>query len=176
MKRILALVALLIAASPLTFGQTPQGQTGQAATSGQQGGSAEQEVLKINKEYGEAFVRRDAEAYDRFLADDYIFTNAAGEVADKARMMKEMKSGDTKMESGQDEDVRVRVYGDTGVVTGLWTSKGQYKGKNFNGKERYTAVYVKRGGRWQVVAEHLTNVAAQPQDQQPSQQPSEKKP
>ncbi len=91
MKRILALVALLIAASPLTFGQTPQGQSGQAAASEQQGGSAELEVLKINKEYGEAVVRQDAAAYDRFLADDYIFTNPAGEVADKARMI---QSGD----------------------------------------------------------------------------------
>ena len=177
MKRMLALAALLVAASPLAFGQTVQSQSGQAAA-GQKDGGAEQEVLKVNKEYGEAIVRRDAEAYDRFLGDDYIFTNPAGEVADKARMMKELKSGDTKMESGLDEDVRVRVYGDTAVVTGLWTTKGQYQGKPFDNKERYTAVYVKRGGRWQVVAEQLTGVALQPQGQQQptSQQPTEKKP
>ena len=178
MKRILTIAALMIAASPLAFGQTTTQSKPSQATAGQKGGSAEQEVLKANKEYGEAFVRGDAAAYDRFLADDYIYTNPTGGVADKARMMKEIKSGDMKLESGQDDDVRVRVYGDTAVVTGLWTAKGQHKGNAFNNKERYTAVYVKRGGRWQVVAEQLTNVGAQPQgqQQQPNQQPTEKKP
>ena len=51
MKKILALVALVVAASPLAFGQTTQSQSGQAATSGLQSGSAEQEVLKVSKEY-----------------------------------------------------------------------------------------------------------------------------
>ncbi len=163
MKRILAIAALMIAASPLAFSQTAQSKPNQATTAGQKGGSAEQEVLKVNKEYGEAYVRGDAEAVDRLMADDYISTISTGEVVDRARSMKEIKSGDTKVESGQDDDVRVRVYGDTAVVTGLWASKGQNKGKAFDNKERYTAVYVKRDRRWQVVAEHLTTVAAQPQ-------------
>ena len=52
------------------------------------------------------------------------------EVADKGRMMKEIKSGDTKMESGLDDDVRVRVYGDTAVVTAFGRERPA-QGKDF---------------------------------------------
>jgi len=176
MKRILTIAALMIVASPLAFSQTAQSTSGQASA-GQKGGSAEQEVLKFNKEFSEAVVRADLVALDRIYADDFINTGTTGEVIDKAQMMGLFKSGDLKYASGSDDDVRARVYGDTAVVTGLWTSKGQFKGKEFNNKERYTEVFVKRSGRWQVVAEHLTNVGARPQGQQQlAPQPTEKKP
>ena len=111
MKKILALVALILAASPLAFGQTTQSQSGQATASGQQSGSAEQELLKVNKEWTEAILRRDWAALDRIVADDVIFTSSTGEVSDKAREMGRARSGDLKFESARDDDVRVRVSG-----------------------------------------------------------------
>ncbi len=179
MKKILALVALVVAASPLAFGQTTQSQSGQAATSGQKGGgTVEQEVEKVGRAYDEAYIRGDSAALDRIWADDYTSTSNTGEVTNKAKNMELIKSGDLKVESGQADDVRLHVYGDTAVVTSLWTSKGKYKGKDFNQKERYTVVFVKRDGRWQVVAEQGTLVAAQPQGQQQQSAPqsTEKKP
>lgn len=165
MKRIITIAALMIATSPLVFSQTAQSKPGQAAAAGQKGGSAEQELLKVGKEYEEAIVRGDAAAYDRIMADDYTFTSPTGEVSDKAREIERTKSGDVKFESGRADDVRTRIYGDTAVVTGLWISKGKYKGQDFSGKDRFTTVFVKRGGRWQLVAEHVTSVAAQPPGQ-----------
>jgi ketosteroid isomerase-like protein len=47
----------------------------------------------------------------------------------------------------------VRVYGKTAVMTGQFTAKGTFKGKNIDVRERYTAVWVKQNGRWQLVAE-----------------------
>ncbi len=178
MKKILAIVALVVAASPLAFGQTTQSQSGQAATSGQQGGgTAEQELEKVGKAYDEAYIRGDSAALDRIWADDYTSTSSTGEVTNKAQNMELIKSGDLKLDSGRSEDGRVRMYGDTAVVTSLWTSKGKYKGKDFNQKERYTLIFVKRDGRWQVIAEQGTLVAAQPQgqQQQSAPQPTEKK-
>ena len=61
-------------------------------------------------------------------------------------------------------DTKVRVYGDTAVLTGKVIKKGTYaegprKGQEYNFQYRYTDVYVKRNGRWQVVASHLTGLA-----------------
>jgi len=55
--------------------------------------------------------------------------------------------------------LRVKVYGKTAVVTGRFVAKGQSKGKPFTFTERYTGVFVKRDGRWQLVAEHANEIA-----------------
>ncbi len=70
-------------------------------SSANQTSQAEQEVLKLNKEYDEAIVRRDAAAFDRLMADDFSFTSSDGEVVTKAQEIANLKSGDTKIESGK---------------------------------------------------------------------------
>ncbi len=152
MKRILVIAVLLIAAAAPASAQTMDKKADQNS-------KAEQEVLKVNKEYDEAIVRQDAAFYDRILADDYVYTNSDGKLVDKAQEMARVKSGDTKFESGQSDDVKVRVYGNMAVVTGRFTAKGQSKGKEFNETERYTTVYLKRQGRWQIVADQTTRIA-----------------
>jgi ketosteroid isomerase-like protein len=61
--------------------------------------------------------------------------------------------GDLKFESAKSSDVKVRVYGKTAVMTGRFNAKGTFKGKTIDVRERYTAVWVKQNGRWQLVAE-----------------------
>jgi len=56
-------------------------------------------------------------------------------------------------------DMKVHVYGDTAIVTGLNTTKGTFKGKDTSGAYRFTDVFVKRDGRWQVVATRASLVA-----------------
>jgi len=58
-----------------------------------------------------------------------------------------------RLESGQSDEVRVKVYGNTAVMTGRFTAKGKLIDKNIDIRERYTAVWVKRRGRWRLVAE-----------------------
>ncbi|MCA1625288.1 MAG: nuclear transport factor 2 family protein [Acidobacteria bacterium] len=63
------------------------------------------------------------------------------------------RSGDFKLESGQSDDVKVRIYKNAAVMTGRFTAKGSFRGKNIEIRERYTAVWVKKKGRWRLVAE-----------------------
>ena len=56
----------------------------------------------------------------------------------------------------QSEDFRVRVYGNTAVVTALTKTKGKFMGQGFSTQERATDVFVKQDGRWQCVISHLT--------------------
>ncbi len=64
-----------------------------------------------------------------------------------------------KIESLDDTVIRTSVYGDVAVVTGESKSSGLDKGKAFKGTEGYTEVWVKRGGRWWLVAEQITPAA-----------------
>jgi ketosteroid isomerase-like protein len=57
-------------------------------------------------------------------------------------------------------DVEVRVHGDTAVVTGITTSKGQFMGQGFTTRERATDVLARLNGRWLCVFSQLTRVAS----------------
>jgi Ketosteroid isomerase homolog len=76
-----------------------------------------------------------------------------------------VKSGDLKIESSTNEDMKVQVHGDTAVVTYRSTDKGNYKGNDLSGQYRWTDVFVKRNGRWQIVAGQGTRIM----QQQPTQ-------
>jgi ketosteroid isomerase-like protein len=69
-----------------------------------------------------------------------------------------MKSGVQKSESITNDDVKVRVHGDTTVVTGRTTQKGEYKGQPSISPVLFTRVYARRGGQWQLVANHVSSI------------------
>ena len=115
-------------------------------------------VLKINEEFDRAIVARDVAAYERIYADDFIFTSSDGAVTNREQEITRARTGSLQFESGKSDDLRVKIYGNTGVVTGLFTARGKNNGKDFSFVERYTAVFVKRGNRWQLVAEHASEV------------------
>jgi ketosteroid isomerase-like protein len=122
-------------------------------------GSVEQELIKLEKGWNDALARHDWAFIDQILANDYITTDSDGVVADKAQEMVILKSGEEAVASAVSDDFKVRIYGDTAVVTYRWNYKGQFKGKESTGQERYTDTWVRRGGRWQCVAAHASRIA-----------------
>ena len=98
-------------------------------------------------------------ALDKETSDDYTFINANGEMSDKAQMLNSFKTGQTKLSSDDLSDLRVRVYGNTAVVTGKADVKGTVLGQPAPGPILFTRVYVKKYGRWQSVAFQQTKVA-----------------
>ena len=118
--------------------------------------SSEDEIRQLEREWGDAFERGDMAALDRFMADDYILTDPLGNVRSKAESLAALKSNEVRFESTRSDDVRVRINGDTAVVTGRSTFKGRYKGWSMAGQYQYTDVLVKRRGSWMAVSSHIT--------------------
>ena len=58
-------------------------------------------------------------------------------------------------------ECNVRLYGDAAVVTGLQTEQSVLEGRDGSGTYSYTDVFVKRDGRWQVVATETKGVTSQ---------------
>jgi len=152
---MLAVAALTMAASSLALGQ----MTGKRVNySNQKGDSVEQAVLQMEEELRVAITKNDTKAYGRLLDDDYVFTNQDALVRTKAQMMSAYESGSIKYESLKFDDLKVHAYGDSAVITGRSTSKGQDNGKDISGQYRYTRVYVKRQGKWQLAATQVTRI------------------
>ena len=119
-------------------------------------GEAEKELLKLEKAFAEAIVKNDLEGIGRLVTDDWIIIDPNGEIVGRARFFEVIKSGALTHEMMESEDFRVRVYGDSAVVTGVTRTKGKFMGEEFSTQERATDVFVKRDGRWQCVLTHLT--------------------
>ena len=117
---------------------------------------AKEELLKLEKDFEQAVVTNDAEAIGKFLAGDWVIIDPDGGVIDKARFLSVIKSGALTHEMMDSDDVNVRTYGDSAVVTALTTTKGKFAGQEFSTRERATDFFVKQGGRWQCVFSQLT--------------------
>ena len=116
----------------------------------------EEELLKIENEFAEAIVRNDLEGIGRLVADDWIIIEPDGGIVDRARFFEVIKSGALTHEMMESEDLRVRVYGDSAVITAITRTKGKFMRQEFSTQERATDVFVKRDGQWQCVLTHLT--------------------
>ena len=123
---------------------------------------AERAVREIEGAYSAAVMQQDVAALGRILADDFVATSSRGEIRDKAKEIDDIKpSPDYKMEGFNLDDINVRLFGDTAIVTGRSTLKVAFRGQSSTSVFRYTRVYVKRNGRWQAVAQQLTRLPQQ---------------
>ncbi len=119
----------------------------------------EQQVVKAGLQYAQIIKTQDAAAIEQILADEYLFTNEDGKVKTKAEDVADYKKGETKIDVADITDQKVRIIGNGAAIeTGTFHVKGTNKGKPFDDTERYTSVWVWRSGRWQVVADHVSNV------------------
>ena len=144
MKIVLAAALLVIAASSFAYGQTDA-----RAASGN--AKVEQEIRRLEREWFESYVRGDRAAFDLIVADDVVMTYGNGKVGNKSEAIAEIKGPADASYSLTSDDVQVRVYGDTAIVTGRVTEKGTFNGRSLNSQSRYTDIWVRRNGRWQVV-------------------------
>ncbi len=154
MKLIIAFITLVLVGLSVAIAQTTDRTLSRNSRT-------EQELLKLNQEYDMALVRGDAAALDRIYANEFVYTTFDGTVRDKTQQLAFTKSGDLRLESGQSDDVEIRVYENTAVMTGRFTAKGQFRGKTIDIRERYTAVWVKKDGRWRLVAEQGNEIKQQ---------------
>lgn len=119
---------------------------------------AEAEVREFLRAAGEMEVRRDRAVAASLLAEEFVRTGPRGEVWDRAQTLANFPTDDgTTARSVRFEDERIRLYGDTAVVTGLGVLKATDKhGRPIELRHRCTFVLVRRDGRWQAVAVHQT--------------------
>ena len=115
-----------------------------------------EEVRQFEFAWGVAYINRDTAALERFMADDYTFTDPLGGVTDKRQNLDYISTGLFVIEDTHSRDVGVRIYGETAVVTALSNFKASYKGVKVHGRYQYTDVLVRRQGRWSAVASQAT--------------------
>ena len=115
----------------------------------------EKAVTELENKWLESQKTNNADLMALLLSDTYVSTRSHGQLRDKAQTLADAKSD--RWTSLENEDVKVRAYGDAAIVTGAFKGKGTHSGTLFADYLRFTDTWVKMpDGKWQLVATHYS--------------------
>ncbi len=117
-----------------------------------------EEVMQAEMAWVDAHRQLDTKTLDRLMADDYFIIRPDGSVAGKEEDLASYQSGQRYWEYAEGDQYDIRLYGQTAVLHGRWRARGVNAGQNFDYSARFLSVYVKRDGRWQMVAAQSTPI------------------
>jgi ketosteroid isomerase-like protein len=120
----------------------------------------EQELVKMENEWARAWQLPDPGALESIVADDFTLTSSSskGEITNKRQYI----DSTLKLVRGDGfsfEKLAVRIYGETAVINAQFQQNATFAGRDWSGEFLLTDVWVKRDGRWQVVARHASRPA-----------------
>lgn len=137
MKPILFTVVLILGISSIAFGQYKKG-------------SVEDQLIQLDKAWTSAELKGDKKAAGAMIADDYVGTTQRGEVENKTQYLASVVPNADMVKS---DDYKVTIHGDMAIMTHRGTVEGVR-----NIQFRSTHIWMKRGGKWLIVAHHGSQV------------------
>jgi hypothetical protein len=139
--RLTVLVAVL--ACRFSFGQTP----------------TEKDVLQFERDACKAFLDADPVALKWVLTPDFTLTLSNGEVSTRGNEIDELRTWKVHYDVFENYDMKARIYGDNvAIVLGKTHVKGTSEDEPFDRMFQFTDTVVKRDGRWQVAASHVSRL------------------
>jgi ketosteroid isomerase-like protein len=116
------------------------------------------EVIQAEQRWAAAYRTLDLATLDALMADEYTIIQPGGQLVGKVETLVSLASGQRGWDCAESDQHAVRIYGDTAVVIGRWRARGLNHGVTFDYAARYLGVWVKRAGRWQMVADQSTDL------------------
>lgn len=113
-------------------------------------------VLALEKEWNEVYKRSDVRRMDELLADDYIITIEDGSTFSKPGYIAHNGNATVRVEVSEMSELKVRMHGNTAVVTGAYYEKGIEAGQPYEYHDRLTDVWMKTQSRWKLIASHYS--------------------
>jgi ketosteroid isomerase-like protein len=144
------LILLILCFAPVSHGQIDDRPDARSQANNRK------EVLAMEQTRDQALLNSDSTTLDHLLADDISWTSPNGAVVTKSQLLTDVASGKETFPSIAHENVQVHIYGNTALVFGVTTSTVQFRGTLRNRPRRFSNVWVKRAGEWQLVAHVVT--------------------
>ena len=126
-----------------------------------------EEIKKMDRQWQvESYSNKDLKDFDRIVAEDFLITGANGKVLTKAEKRASVARdytdpatvGDDYIFKIDDATHNVRLFKDVAISNGYIIEKYVWKGTKIDGRVYFTCTYLKRNGKWQVVAAQYTNI------------------
>ncbi len=111
-----------------------------------------EEILALERDIMAAIKNKDAATLEPMLADNFVYRTHFGAESDKGEFLKAIASFPVEIIALRGEELKVNVYGETAVLTGLQLAEAQPpEGKAEESVVAFTDVFVRREGRWLMV-------------------------
>lgn len=121
----------------------------------------DQEIRTVLANWARAVKNRDLESLNRVYADDLFITDYSGGTRGKQEELEVLKpSATTRTISVTNESIRIKTYprSNVAVVTAIVRMLFRTNGRDSNMALRYTSLWEKRGGRWQLTVLQTTRL------------------
>lgn len=141
-KGVLVLAALCIGVIPLTSLRAQS--------------SDQAEIRTLELKMLDCYKHRQVEVFDMVLDEDFVITFEDGSTYSKTGHLSYSASSSTHIELAEIPDMKVRMHGDTAIVTGIYHEKGVDNQGTYDYHDRFTDVWIKKSGKWRLVAAHYS--------------------
>ena len=111
-------------------------------------------IRSMELKWTESYKQRQVDILASLLANDFVITIEDGSTYSKTGYISHSAEPGVHVEVAEMSDLKVRMHGNAAVVTGAYHERGESNGKRYEYHDRFTDVWVKAGGKWQVVASH----------------------
>jgi ketosteroid isomerase-like protein len=113
-------------------------------------------IRAMELKWTESYKQRQVEMLASLLAEDFVITVEDGNTYSKTGYISHSAEPSVHVEVAEMSDLKVRMHGNTAVVTGAYHERGKSDGKPYEYHDRLTDVWMKVGAKWQVVASHYS--------------------
>jgi ketosteroid isomerase-like protein len=112
------------------------------------------QVRALDFKLTEAYKQRQVDLLASMLDEDFVITFEDGSVYGKTGYISFSATSTIKVDVAEMSEVKVRVHGNTAILTGVYHEKGKDKGGPYDYRDRFTDVWMKSGGKWHLIASH----------------------
>ncbi len=139
---------LFLAIIALGFGALVQGHAKAA--------DDETQLIQLERSWNQAEMGRDPVAIASLFDDTLVYVDYDGSLMNKAEYLRSVANPSAKPDHLYDEGMKVHIYGNAGVVAGVYRETGTTKGKQYTRRARFTDTWIKQTGQWKCVASQST--------------------
>lgn len=113
-------------------------------------------IKALEMKWAESYKQHNIDILSSLLSEEFVITIEDGNVFSKAGYISHTADSSVKVKVAELSDLKVRLHGDTAIVTGAYHEKGESNGKPYEYHDRLTDTWMKVSGKWQVIASHYS--------------------
>src|SRR5258706_4033943 len=113
-------------------------------------------IRKLEEKWTESYKKRQIDILSSLLSEDFVITVEDGNTYSKSGYITHSADPSVQVEVAELSDLKVRMHGNTAVVTGAYHERGRSSGKPYEYHDRLTDVWMKVGNKWQVISSHYS--------------------
>lgn len=102
----------------------------------------------------EAYKQRQIQTFASLLDDNLVITFEDGNTYGKTGYTSYAASTSIRVDVVEMSDLKIRMHGDTAVLTGSYHERGESKSQPYEYRDRFTDVWKKKDGKWKLIASH----------------------